>query len=308
MRVAVIDVGTNTALLLVAERSTTGELQIFQSERRFVRLGEGLGSSGVIAEAAIRRLEAALVDFKERANGTHVVRVVGTSASRDAANIATVIERVRLATGWQYEVLSGEDEARYSHAGALAAIPHTRFRDRATAVLDIGGGSTEITVAQAGQLEPGFRTSMQFGTVRLMERFVTGQPVTSDEQTNIRRTVRAHLAEADVQFPDDTVLVGAAGTAVTLALLDHRRTGSSARKGESYFLSIDALAGWRERLNAATFDEVVALDPDLMHGRADVIPVGAIIAEEVALYTRVKGILVSPYSLRHGIALHLLSQ
>ncbi len=307
-RAAVIDVGTNTALLLVAELSEDDKLVVLQTARRFVRLGQGIDESGRINVEAIQRLLSALGEFRAIISGVDVIKVVGTSASRDAANIEEVATAVRAEFGWNYVVLSGNDEARFTHAGAISEVDSSVLEGKPLAVVDIGGGSTEVTFSHPGALAPSFCASLQIGTVRLAERLVSAQPVSETEQQTVTDVIRSALVSCDFPKQDNLLLVGAAGTSVTLALLDIQSSRTSAGRNTvlPHFVSREALGNQKVRLCRSTFEEILAMDEILMHGRADVIPVGAIILNEIVEHLAVSGVLVSPSSLRHGIAMDLL--
>ena len=307
MKAAVVDVGTNTVLLTVVEGNAAEGFAQIVSERRFVRLGEGLEESGVVSEAALQRLEGALTDYRGIVDGIERIRIVGTSASRDAGNPNDIEAVVRRVTGWQFEILSGEEEGRYSHLGALAALNPDEIADIPVAVVDIGGGSTEVTVSAHGSEPPDFRTSMRIGSVRLTERYLTRQPVAAVERGLVRSAVRAALDAADLPRKPGVRLVGAAGTAVTLAILHAGDRISEKGFVEPISLPLTELNVWSERLAAMTRSEIESLNPDLMIGRSDVIPAGAVILEEVARLFEVGELMVSPSALRHGIAWELLT-
>src|SRR5512138_3193129 len=213
-RVAAIDVGTNTVLLLVAERSG-GDLAPVVERAEITRLGRGVDASGRLQPAAIRETVEVLAAFagEARALGASRLFCVATSAARDAANGAEFFEAARRAAGVVPEVISGDEEARLVFASA--------WRDfgaagrGALAVLDVGGGSTELTFGDGP--EPSGRTSLQIGAVRLTERHVRRDPPAAEEVAAVRAAARAALRPAAAAIPRGARLVAVAGTVTTLS-------------------------------------------------------------------------------------------
>lgn len=300
-RLAAIDVGTNTALLVVADVDAGGHLEILHEAERFVRLGEGVDASGVITEAARQRLGEALHAYRSVAEQFRVdeILVGATSASRDATNRAALAAFVRRETGLRYEILSGEEEARWSFRGAVSAFPRLHGR---CAVIDIGGGSTEFVVGEAGG-DPAFRRSLDVGSVRLAERFFATQPPAPEAVARAEAFIRQTLDAAALPLGPAIPFIGAAGTVTSLALVAGR-TASWAELGEAAVsLSAQAVRRWRERLLTLSFEEVLALNRAVMPGRADVFPAGVLILDKVMERFDLATCRVSPRSLRHGLLL-----
>ncbi|GIV59305.1 MAG: exopolyphosphatase [Rhodothermaceae bacterium] len=307
MRLATIDVGTNTALLLVAEQAPGGRLRVLYEESRVIRLGEGVDRSRVIRPEAMARLRDALLAYRHVADtyGVQATVVAGTSASRDAENRDELVAFVRRETGLAYEILSGDEEARWSFAGAVSAFDDLRGP---CIVFDIGGGSTEVVEGEAGPdgtPRLTFRTSLDVGTVRLAERYFATQPPPAGAVAAVRAALEAAFSVARLPGAAGRPLIGAAGTAVVLALL-HR--GLSAWPPGGVTLTRADVVRWRRRLLAATYDEVLALNPALMTGRADVFPTGVLLFEALMRHTGAAACRVSPRSLRHGLALRFFHQ
>ncbi|WP_456428736.1 Ppx/GppA phosphatase family protein [Rhodocaloribacter sp.] len=310
MRLAVIDVGTNTALLLIAERAADGRLRALHEESRFVRLGEGVDAARHIGAAALERLRTALLDYRSRAEawGAREILVAGTSASRDAENRDELIAFVRRETGLRYEVLSGEDEARWSFEGAASAFDE---RPGPCVVFDVGGGSTEIVAGTpGGALDAArltFRHSLDVGAVRLTERCFAAQPPTPAEIDAARTLIDRALGAIPLPAPG-TPLIGAAGTAVSLALIHHGAHAWTGLPPGDVTLTRTDVCRWRERLLTASLDEVLGLNPAVMAGRADVFPAGVLVFERVMRRFEAPVCRISPRGLRHGLALRFFRQ
>ena len=189
MPVAVIDIGTNTTRLLVAEREAA---EVVELERRTIitRLGQGVDATGRLADEAMDRVAEAIAGYREVIDRLRAERVVAvaTSAMRDAANGPAFRDYLKEKYGVDARTISGDEEARLTFLGATAG----RNDDRDTVVIDIGGGSTEYVVGRAGE-DPSFHTSTQMGSVRHTERFLPSDPPKQDElqalAEDVRRTV-----------------------------------------------------------------------------------------------------------------------
>lgn len=302
MRIATIDVGTNTAKLLVADTSD-GALRPLATDERYVRLGEGVDATGRVGEEALVRLRTALHAFQSAAaqHGAEVVALTGTSAARDADNRQAVVEFVREETGLTFEIIAGEEEAAWSFAGAASAFDDLQGR---CVALDIGGGSTEVIVGDAdGTVEA--RRSLDVGTVRLTERYFSSQPPAPREAEAATAFTREVLSAA-VDMPEGAPLIGAAGTATALARV---HLGDESEKAAlPLTLAAADVRRWRERLLGLTPDEVLALHPDVMAIRADVFPAGVLILDVFMQQHGFEACRVSPRGLRHGLALRWMAR
>lgn len=314
-RVGAVDCGTNSIRLLIAERGGDGRLTDVTREMRIIRLGEGVDATGRISEAAIDRAREALTDYcrQMREAGVEAVRMVATSATRDAHNredfFAMTAELLgTVVPGAVAEVISGETEAELTFAGGVADL------DPASGpfvVTDLGGGSTEVVVGEVGADGPrllGAR-SVDLGCVRLTERILHTDPPTATEVDDARATISGRLAETDaVPVERAARWVGVAGTFTTLsALAQGLREYDAARIHDSVIPSArlrEVCAG----LVAATVEERLALGP--MHpGRADVIGGGSLVASALCdLMERRAGIAevtISEKDILDGIALSI---
>lgn len=313
MRLATIDIGTNTAQLLVAEADGT-ELHRLYAAEQFVRLGEGVDTHNRIGNAAQERLIDALRNYIRTANKYEVdqLSAVGTSALRDATNRDAVRAAVRDEVGTPVEILSGREEAKWSFAAACAA-----FDDLAgpCLVVDIGGGSTEL-IAGREPLPPHLwypeaitdRASLDVGCVRLTDRCFPSLPPSPDAVEIAEQIIEEALVSNEVDVGGTPTVIGTAGTASALALV-HAGPKSTwdALDGSGFSLTRAAVRRWRERLLRLSVDEIRTLHPDAMEGRADVFPVGVILLERILTHYNQDGLYVSPYELRHGLALRLLT-
>lgn len=308
MRIATIDVGTNTALLLVADVAAGQLVPLYEAER-FVRLGEGVDATRRVGQAALARLGEALRAYRHEAArlGATVVAVAGTSASRDAANRGALAALVRAEVGCDYEILSGDDEATWSFRGALSAFPRL---DGPCALVDIGGGSTEVMVGRPGaaSAEAAFtyRRSLDVGSVRLRERFFGVLPPPAEAVAAAEAWLDAAFAQAALPAAGDVPLVGAAGTLVSLALVHAGVSRWADLPPGADMLGAEVVAAWRGRLLGLSAGAVQALNPAVLTGRADVFAGGVLILDRLMRRQGWAAVRVSPRGLRHGLALRRL--
>ena len=219
MRLAAMDVGTNSVLLLVAEVAAGGRLQPIEDRAVVSRLGQGLVPGGRLRPEAADRTAATIADLAARARqlGAEEIRALGTMGLRLAADADAFIERIAHDCGVAIRVISGDEEARLTYRGAQHQLPAGTER---LVVCDVGGGSTEVISGRAARIEQ--RRSLELGAVGLTERFLPHDPIAPAELAALRRHLTARLAaELDAPArPFELVAVG--GTATSLAAMHHR--------------------------------------------------------------------------------------
>lgn len=278
---AAVDCGTNSIRLLIHDAATDTEIT---RQMEIVRLGQGVDETGRFQPEAIERTRVALEGYVEKMqrHGVTRVRMVATSATRDAANrdefftmTADLLGRIQ--PGVRAQVISGEEEAALSFRGATVDLAgHAR---EPYCVIDLGGGSTEFVMATASGLHA---ASTQMGCVRLTERFMHSDPPTHDEQDAARVYIRERIAEAETHVPlaEANTVVGCAGTFTTLAALAQ---GLQTYDPQAIHMSRIPFERMREvtagvRGKAAS---IRAQHPVIHEGRADVIGAGAVVVEEL---------------------------
>lgn len=299
MRLAVIDLGTNTVRLLVAELRPGGGWSPVHAEQRVTRLGEGLRATGTLGEAPMARTAAAVSAYvaRARADGVSTVRVVGTSAVREAHNGGAFTERVARETGARVEVISGDDEARLTLRGLRRGLR----LDGAMIAFDIGGGSTEYVLARDAAVVAA--VSLELGVVPLAERFPFPERMDPTRYATMLDEIRSRLASelpaAIAQAPIESV-VGTAGTVTTLAALDLGLERYEPERVHGHRLTRAAVDRLLATLGALTVGERGAL-PCLEPGRADLIIPGTAIVVATLERLGVDAFVVSEYGLREGI-------
>ena len=310
MRVGAVDCGTNSIRLLIADVADGG-LRELHREMRIVRLGQGVDATGEFAPEAIARTRAALADYAALLSEIQVpkVRMVATSATRDAANreefFAMTAEVLDVAVpGAVAEVITGAEEAALSFHGAVAELD---CAEAPFLVVDLGGGSTELVL---GSTDVDASFSADIGCVRLTERCLHSDPPTAVEVAAAREVVRERLGEALRAVPVDRARawVGVAGTMTTLSALAQKMTTYDSQAIHLSRVGFPELLDVCDQLIAMTRAQRAVLGP--MHeGRVDVIAGGAIVVEELAYAlgqrAGIDQLIVSEHDILDGIALSI---
>lgn len=300
-RYAVIDVGSNSVRLLVGELLTDGTYRVLDDEKESTRLGQGLMSTGLLSAQSMLRTAETIARMRGISQGYGVsrLRVFGTSATRDATNQREFLALVRELAGVSLEVLSEEDEARAAHRSVAAGFD---IGETPTAVVDIGGGSTEIVLSTKGAIE--HLCSIRMGAVRLTEMFVP-----HDEKTvrRMRRYVRRALEIALPEVPfAPNLVVGTGGTFTSLAAIASDRA-PSAGGGEGEELRRSEVRHLLDRLGDMSLRDRMRV-PRLNPERADIIVAGAAIAEGVLRHLNANRLRVHDRGIRDGIMLEMISE
>ena len=300
MRVGAVDIGTNTVLLLVAERDEQGALRAVREEATITRLGEGVDVAHRLAPAAITRTSECLARYAAitRELGTTRVGVVGTSAMRDAGGGDEVRAKVRELFGVEARTISGEEEARLTFAGGVSGLHADSAR-----VFDIGGGSTEIVVADRRRVVASH--SFDVGSVRLTERHLRSDPPAPEELDAIRKTARDAFATSphvwDRARTISSAPIGIAGTVTTLAAVSLGLVPYDGARVHGHTMTIDEIARVTEQLAAlplAARKKMGGLEPK----RADVIIAGGLLVLAVLEALGAKELRVSDRGVRWGLA------
>ncbi|WP_129667896.1 Ppx/GppA phosphatase family protein [Phytoactinopolyspora endophytica] len=300
-RVAAVDCGTNSIRLLIAEiDAAAGGQHDLDRQLRIVRLGQGVDSSGRLADEALERTMTALTEYVEIIErlGAEQVRMVATSATRDASNAQEFVDGVQRILGVDPEVVTGDDEAALSFAGATRELGTER--PGPYLVADIGGGSTELVSGWAG-LDAA--RSIDIGSVRVTERHFAQDPPSPDEVAAARSDIDAALDDAAATVPlgEAGTLIGLAGTITTIGAIHLGLTAYDSSLVHHARVPARAVAEISDRLLAATHDERAAIS--VIHpGRLDVIAAGSLILRRLVEHSGVDEVLVSERDILDGIA------
>jgi exopolyphosphatase/guanosine-5'-triphosphate,3'-diphosphate pyrophosphatase len=294
-RVAVIDVGSNSSRLLVAD-VRDGAVAKVEKQSRVTRLGRGVDLSGQLSAEAIEEACEAIGDYVaicEQA-GVEAVAAIATSAVRDASNgsafVAELRERFALAT----RVLDGREEARLTYLGATHESPPAE----PTLVIDIGGGSTELIVGSGEEIS--FQASLQAGVVRHTERHISSDPPTPGELEALAADVRTTIeTAADRERVRTAGAIAVAGTPTSLAAIDLKLDPYDPERVHGHVLSLETIQRLLSQLASTPLDERVAM-PGLHADRAPTIIAGIVILVEAMRAFELKRIRVSEHDILYG--------
>lgn len=311
-RIAAVDVGTNSLRLIVAEASPDSTYRVVDDEKAVTRLGRGLATTGRLQPEAMEESVRAIARMKGIADGYGVgmLRIIGTAAVREAENGSQFCEMVRERTGLHLTPISAEEEARLAFLSAAHAFD---LREVASAVVDIGGGSTEIVLASGGIVEQVF--TLPLGAVRLTELFPGVEHPAPDRAYNaLRRHIRRQLKNV-VGTPqiNPQFLIGTGGTFTTLAAVSmHRGTAVrdtsmlpfAMRGHEMQRSEIRHTLDWLRQLPVKARLRVPGLSAD----RAEIIIAGLAVVEGVLRHLGVNGVRVHDRGIRDGLLLTMLGE
>jgi exopolyphosphatase/guanosine-5'-triphosphate,3'-diphosphate pyrophosphatase len=294
-RVASIDIGTNTILLLIAEVEKGRIKPLFEKET-VARLGEGVQKNGILLNEAMDRGLQTLAQYlgQCRAMGVQKIFAAGTSALREAKNSEDFLKLVKEKLNFSIEVISGEEEARLSF---LAVSKDLQEEEKSILVIDIGGGSTEFILGQGGQAKEWI--SLPLGSVRVTEQFLHSDPLQEEEWEKMEKKIRELLVNIPCsEEPLSMVAVG--GTATTLASVEQGLEDFITEKIHHFVLKREALKNQLSLYRSKTIEErkkIKGLSP----ARADVILTGGTILYLTMEELNCPFVLISCHGVRYGL-------
>lgn len=294
-RVAIVDLGSNTARLVVMNMLPGFTYRVEDEVREVVRLHHGMTEAGLSEEASDRAFRT-LTLFKHLCDSFKVDRVIptATSAVRSAANGPAFLARVKRELGWELRVLSGEREAYYGTLGALNEVPL-----QAGYVVDIGGGSMQISRVQGCRYSNS--ASLRLGALALTERFVHTDPIRHSEYEDLRQHIRGELNTLPwVEAGNGCALVGLGGTIRNLAKIESKRQDYPLGTLNGFYLTRGSI---RESIELFRRSPVArrASIPGLSDDRADIILAGAVVIAEIMDHIGVDALTISENGVREGL-------
>ena len=303
MRIAIIDMGTNTFHLLAADVENDG-FKILLQERIPVRIGVGGINQGIITEAAKGRAIAALKKFKKDLETLSISKLfsVGTSALRSAENGADVVSAIQEATGIETRIITGDEEATYIYMGVNLAL---KFGNEKSLIVDIGGGSVEFIIASGQEIF--WKRSFEIGAQRLLERFQKHDPIHSSEIELIKCYFDQNLSslfEALNLYHPET-LAGSSGTFDTLSEIYCLQEGIDLKNSPETPLTLEAFNKIYNELIHKDREERLQI-PGMIQMRVDMIVVACCLIKYILNRFTFEKIRVSSYSLKEGVLASLL--
>ncbi|MGZ3773716.1 MAG: Ppx/GppA phosphatase family protein [Pseudobdellovibrionaceae bacterium] len=300
MKVAALDLGTNTFLCLIAEGTKAGITKVHKDLVQVVRLGQDISKTGKFHPDALQRARQCLLDFKNEIDKQNVdaVLAMATSAARDASNGYELFDLGK-DLNIPIQIIAGEDEARITYQGATAGLTD---KLKTSLVIDVGGGSTELIYGKGDSIY--FGDSLNIGGVRLTEKFISTQPVPREERKSLQDHIKEQLKAILARLKNESVdqIIAVAGTPTSLVAIEIG--GFDEKKVDGFFLKKERLECWVEEFANTTVEEKKIKYN--LGGRADIIYAGSEILLAVIKALNLPGMVVSTKGVRYGVALEML--
>ena len=297
-RLAVIDLGTNTFHLLIADVDTTG-VKVIHKEKQSVKIGENGISQGIIAVPAQERAIHTLQEFKQKieALDVGVTYATATSAFRNASNGRELAEKIRNVTGIEINIIDGVQEAQLIYQGVRQAL---KIDTACALIMDIGGGSVEFIIVQDDKIQ--WMHSFEIGAQRLMDRFHHMDPISPEEIEKLMVYLKDELAPLSkaMQLYKPNLLVGASGTFDTLSLIYCTTEGMKPMDGPEQPLTIDGFEAIFQEIIEKNRAERLAI-PGMLEMRVDMIVVASCLIKYILNSYNLNSIAVSSYALKEGV-------
>jgi exopolyphosphatase/guanosine-5'-triphosphate,3'-diphosphate pyrophosphatase len=298
---AAVDIGSNSVRLKVA-RLSGGRLHELQEDREVTRLGEGVFKNGFLSPQSMSQTVRVLRRFHRTVQrlGTDSVRVVATSALRDARNSHAFLEWVRSTTGWKVDIISGLEEARLIHLGLVSNV---QVRSSSALLIDLGGGSCELTLSQKGHIQT--TASLPLGAVRLTNEFLHQDPPKKSEIKRLRGFVAREVARISKRIISAraNVVIATSGTAAALAAVArHLQKGPKTTTVSR--TEMKRIAKLICRLPIAERQKIQGIGPR----RAEIIAAGALVYSELLERCQLRGFRYSPLGLRDGLLAQMAAE
>ena len=303
MRIAAIDLGSNSFHMVVVEVNASGGFRVVAAEKEMVRLGAGTVARGRLSAGAMRRGLEVLREYQRlaEAQGAEKILAVATSAIREAANGEDFLRRVGREIRIWPRAITGETEARFIYLAALHSI---HLEGQRALVVDIGGGSVELALGAGSHLR--WAVSEKLGVLRMSQRFVRSDPLSRRDgqrlADHVRETVAPHVDRIAAEGGFERV-IGTSGTILALGAMAHQmETGDVAAVLHHVTVRADTLHELRERLVAADLRERLKM-PGVDAQRADIIVAGAVILDTILERLGAKDVVLCEWALREGLLL-----
>src|SRR3989337_3372840 len=299
-KIAIIDMGTNTFHVLIAEDDEKGQYRITHRERLAAKIGKGGINEGYITESGLNRALAAMHSFKQIIDreGVSKTFAFGTSALRNASNKEEVLQKIKIETGIDAEIISGEVEAEYIYRGVRYSLD---MGDEKSLIIDTGGGSVECIIGNSAQIF--WKESFEIGAQRLLERYQKNDPITKLEIATLDQHFEKALKtlfEA-LQKHKTLVLIGASGTFDTLSdIFCYQRDIAMSYRQTETPLTLDAFYEIYEAIISKTRRQRMQI-PGMIEMRVDMIVVACCLVRYILSRHSFNSIRVSAYSLKEGV-------
>ncbi|MDO8549806.1 MAG: Ppx/GppA phosphatase family protein [Ignavibacteria bacterium] len=304
MTIASIDTGTNTILLLIADVNLqTGEIKVIENLHSIPRIGKGLKEGNPMPDENIKRMFDILTEYSEsiKKHKCEKVLLTGTNALRIASNRAQLVNEIKKKYGYELDVISGEEEAKYSYLGAISG-----FNDNQKyLVIDIGGGSTEIIYGRGSEIL--FSKSFHIGVISGTENYLVSDPPSTEQIRNFIINSQKTFSEIPKNVNDIDSAIAIAGTPTTLVCIKHKLKIYDEDIVEGSTLTIEELENFVIELSHLNSAEILNKYSQIVKGREDVLLAGTIILKEIMNKLKINEVKVSTKGIRYGAIINWLN-
>lgn len=305
MTVASIDIGTNTILLLIAEvNPSSNEIIALVNLHRIPRIGKGLKKGDPFPEENIKRMFDVMDEYSETIKKYNCDKIIitGTNAFRIASNNNEIVEKIKNKYGYDLNVITGDEEAKYSYLGAVSGLSDKKKY----LVIDIGGGSTEIIYGKGNDII--FSKSFEIGVVSGAEKFFTIDPPSDKQVDNFAVYSQKTFLELQDYVKDIDTAIAIAGTPTTLAAIKYKLKSFNEELIEGTSLIPEELNAFVSELSKLSSAEVLNKYSQIVKGREDVLLAGTILLREILKMLNIEEVKVSTKGIRYGAIFNWLNE
>ena len=304
MKIASIDIGSNTVLLLIAETDDQNITKTVLNRYRMPRISKGLTKERNISDSKIEELFTVLAEYKSLTVQYKCTKVLVTATAgfRKAANSEEISKMIKTRFGFTVETINGKTEALYSFLGASSDIAKNQNR----LVIDIGGGSTELIYGNVNEII--YSHSFPFGAVNTTEKFVTGYPVNENEINNIKDFLRESLEEIVNRISQEPRTIAVAGTPTTLSSMNQNLKTYNEDLVENSVLNSDQINNLISKMIPLSPEEILKKYGEIVSGRNDVILTGTLILKSVMDQLKINSVKCSGKGIRYGAIVNYLQR
>jgi exopolyphosphatase/guanosine-5'-triphosphate,3'-diphosphate pyrophosphatase len=305
MTVASIDIGTNTILLLIAEvNPSSNEIIALVNLHRIPRIGKGLKKGDPFPEENIKRMFDVMDEYSETIKKYNCDKIIitGTNAFRIASNNNEIVEKIKNKYGYDLNVITGDEEAKYSYLGAVSGLSDKKKY----LVIDIGGGSTEIIYGKGNDII--FSKSFEIGVVSGAEKFFTIDPPSDKQVDNFAVYSQKTFLELQDYVKDIDTAIAIAGTPTTLAAIKYKLKSFNEELIEGTSLTPEELNAFVSELSKLSSAEVLNKYSQIVKGREDVLLAGTILLREILKMLNIEEVKVSTKGIRYGAIFNWLNE
>lgn len=302
MKIASIDIGSNTVLLLIAKTDSSGISETILNRYRMPRISKGLTKENNISDEKIAELFDVLSEYKSliTEHNCDLTILTATAGFRKAANSEQITEMVKEKFNFDIKTIDGKTEAKYSFLGASSDVEGNNNR----LVIDIGGGSTELIYGNDKEII--YSESFPYGAVNLTEEFITKYPVNDNDFNKLKAKIKNIFGKIINEIPESIITIGVAGTPTTLSCINQNLKEYDEQLVENSTLTFDEIINLINRFKPMLPEEILGEFGEIIKGRNDVILTGTLILSGIMELLKIEKISCSGKGIRYGAIINYL--